>query len=215
MPGPIIEPENCESVLGEVDPSLCRPKIRSGQVQRIFITLLDGNESFGAYDSTNPLDATAVNNPSAWSDRMDQTGTIPGAIITLHVMGEKALPEDEEQELPLGMTRVLARNHTLSASLPETSDKINMLMRQWAKYGATVGAWYETSQPTLLGSADGIHIPIRMSIKAGQVVPRERSGIHGWEITGTWKELGSEDMIDSPVPATPEPGSGTGSGSGV
>ena len=210
MPGPITEPENCGNVIGEVDPSLCKPKVRAAQVQRVFATLLDGNENFGPYNA-DPDTVGVLNNPAAWSARMDQTGTATGAIITLHCIGEKPLPEDEEQELPLGQTRVLDRSHTLNFTVLETSDKINMLMRQWAAFGATVGIWYETSQPTLLGSGTAVHIPIQASIKPGQVIPRERSGAHVWEVTATWKDMKPEDMIDSPVPATPEPGAGSGS----
>lgn len=212
MPGPITEPENCASVIGEVDSSTCKPKVRAGQVQRAFITLLDGNEDFDPYDDTTPS-ATAVNNPEAWTSRIDQTGESTGAIIVLHGIGDKPLPEDEPQELPLGQERTLNRNHTLNFTVYETSDKINMLMRKWAAFGATVGLFYETSQPTLMGSGTAIHKPIRASVKPGQVIPRERSGAHVWEVTFTWKDMKPEDMIDSPVPDTPEPGAGSGSGS--
>lgn len=213
MPGPITEPENCGSVIGEVDSSLCKPKVRAGQVQRVFITLLDDNANFTPFLTAGDggVIGTSVNNPAAWSDRMDQTGASDGAIITLHCIGDKPLPEDEEQELPMGQTRVLDRAHTLNFTVLETSDNINMLMRQWAAFGATVGLWYETSQPTLCGSGTAIHIPIQASIKPGQVIPRERSGAHVWEVTATWKDMKPEDMIDSPVPATPEPGAGSGS----
>ena len=213
MPGPITEPENCAAVLGEVDSSTCKPKVRSAQVQRVFATLLDGNEDFVAYDGTGATSG-AVDNPAAWTARMDQTGEGDGAIITLHGIGEKPLPEDQVQELPLGQERVLDRNHTLNFTVYETSDKINTLMRKWATYGATVGIWYETSQPTLCGSGVDIKKPIRASVKPGQVIPRERSGAHVWEVTFTWKDLRPEDMIDSPVPDTPEPTTDSGSGSG-
>ena len=217
MPGPIVEPENCDSVIGEVDSSICKPKVRSGQVQRAFITLLDGNEDFTPFvtASDGGVISTSVNNPAAWTSRMDQTGEATGAIITLHGIGEKPLAEDEEQELPLGQTRVLDRVHTLPFTVFETSDKINMLMRKWAAFGATVGLWYETSQPTLLGNGTAIHKPIRASVKPGQVIPRERAGVHVWEVSFTWKDLKPEDMIDSPVPDTPEPATASASGSGA
>lgn len=209
MPGPITEPENCGNVIKPVDPSLCKPKVRAGQVQRVFLTLSIAGADFEPYNA-DPDTTGAVNNPAAWSARMDQDAAIDNAIITLHGIGEKPLPEDEEQDLPLGQKRVLDRSHTLPFTILETSDKINMLMREWAAFGATVKLWYETSQPTLLGSGTAIHIGIIASVKPGQVIPPERSGVHRWEVSFTWKDMKPEDMIESPVPATPE---AVGSGS--
>jgi hypothetical protein len=221
MPGYITEPECCIAVIGAVDPSLCNPSVAAAQVQRLFVTLLDGAENFDEYTTESGVNVTTrVNSPAAWSNRMNQDAEGSGAIITLHCIGDKPLPEDEEQELPLGQTRVLDRNHTLNATVLESSDKINMLMRKWALYGATIGLWYETSAPKLFGSGTAIHIPIRASIKPGMVIPRERSGVQVWELTITWKDLRLEDQIASPVPSTPEAvcgesGSGSGSGSGA
>jgi hypothetical protein len=218
MPGYLTEPECCANVIDAVDPSLCNPVVSAAQVQRLFITLLDGFADFTEFvtASGGGVIATSINNPAAWSARMDQDATIDGAIITLHCIGDKPLPEDTEQELPLGQTRVLDRVHTLNATVLETSDKINMLMRQWATYGATIGLWYESSAPKLFGSGTAIHIPIKASIKPGMVIPRERGGVQVWELTITWKDLKPEDQISSPVPATPvtacgESGSGSGS----
>jgi hypothetical protein len=194
--------------LTAVDPSYCNPTFLTGQIQRAHFTMLDGDANFGAYDSTEPLASDAVNNPAAWSARMDQTAVAAGAIITMPVIGSKALPEDEVAEFSQGRERVTARTHTLELEFDEHSDLMHDFWRKVTTCGLTCGMWYEIANggtPYLASSHEGHHIPIEVSLKGGMEIPVERAGKVVWRITATWKTLGTETLMPSPVPDTPEP----------
>ena len=205
MNNPVTCPEACTNTLSAVDSSVCSPQFRKGQVQRVFLTDLNQYANFDEF--AEPVTGTEVNDPEAWSARMDQTAVANGAIITLHVIGEKPRPEDEKAEFSLGRERVTGRKHTVNFTCDETSDLIHDFFRRVSECGWTGGVWYETSAPDLFSSTDGHHIPITGSIAAGMVIPRERSGLRVWEGEITWEELGTETAMESPVPATPETGS--------
>ena len=196
----------CASALTSVDPSKCSPVLNPGQIQRLALTdLLATGTNFGAYDATETPAAGAVNLPASWSARIDQTYSGTNDVILLHVIGEKARPEDTEQEISLGRKRVTDREHTVQFSVDETSDMIHDFFRKVSECGWTGGVWYETSGPLLFGNTLGIHIPIVASIKAGMVIPRETGSLITWEGEITWKAMGTETRIPSPIPATPEP----------
>lgn len=203
MPNPVTC-EDCADSLPENEVSICSPVIRRGsQIQRLFITKLDANSDF-----TPPADsviATSVNNPEAWSDRMDQTGQSDGAIITVHVIGSKARPEDTKNTVSLNRERVTGRKHTVAFKVDELNAKAHDFWRKVSKCGFTGGLWYETFGKLLFGHADAVEAPIRMSIGAGMVIPVEVGGIITWEGEATWEELGTENFIESVVPDAPEP----------
>lgn len=206
MNNPVTCPQGCSNTLTAVDFSLCSPSFLTGQIQRLFLTDLNQNSNFDEY--ATPVSGTEVNDPAAWSSRMDQTAVANGAIITLHVIGSKAVPEDETLEFSMGRERVTGRTHTLELEIDETSDLIHDFFRSKTQCGWTGGAWYEIANggnPMLASSHEGHHIPIELSLKGGWEIPVERSGKVVWRIQATWKTLGTETLMASPVPATPEP----------
>lgn len=203
---PITCPTGCSNSLVAVDPSYCNPEFLTGQIERIFLTDLNVNANFDAF--TTPVSGTEVNDPVAWTTRMDQTAQAAGAIITLPVIGSKAVPEDTEVEFSQGRTRVTGRTHTVELEIDEHSDLIHDFCRMVTTCGWTGGMWYEIANggnPKLASSDEGHHIPIEVSLKGGFEIPVERDGKVVWRLTASWKVMGTETLIDSPVPSTPEP----------
>lgn len=197
---PVVCASGCAETLSAVKSSICNPETRRGEISRIFI----GRRGNPFDAPATPVTGTEVNDPDAWTARIDQSAVAADAIVIIHVIGEKARPEEEELEMSLGRKKVLKRTHTVSFVSDEFNDENHDFFRA-TECGGIFDVWYETSDGLLFGNADGVEIGIQASIKAGMVIPRERSGAIVWEGELTWEAKHTETFIDSPVPDAPEP----------
>lgn len=202
MPNPVTC-ENCATSLPANSQSICTGKTIPSQVQRLFLTLLNEHANFDAPSDTPG--GTEVNDPVAWSARMDQSAASDGAIVSVHVIGNKPRPEVVKTEMSLGRSKQTGQKHQIQFKADEFNPTAHDFWRKVSQCGGTFGLWYETSGKHLWGSTEGIEIPIRVNIAAGMVIPVERAGVIVWEGEVTWEDLGTENYIDSPVPDVEEP----------
>lgn len=202
----VVCADGCDAnSLSPVDFSLCNGAPEKGEYQRAFLTNLDGNQNFDPW--AEPVTGTEVNDPEAWADRMDQTGASTGAILTFHIIGEKADPEVNRLEFSLDRTRILSRKHVVAWEVDEMSDMIHDALRKLSQCGGTFGLWLETSAGKLMSSSEGHHIPIQADVFCEMNVTKGDGNRRFWHGTFEWEDLGTEMVMDSVVPATPEPGS--------
>lgn len=191
----------CAETLVAVNSSVCNPQVRRGEISRLFI----GKRGHPFTAVVTPTISTSVNSGAAWDTRIgDNDAAGADAIVVLHVLGEKARPEEEAVDLSLGRKKTLKRTHTVSFESDEFNDANHDFFRQ-LECGGTFDVWYETSDGLLFGSADGVHIGIQGSIKAGMVIPRGRGEKITWQGEITWEAKHTETFIESPVADTPEP----------
>lgn len=202
MPNPVTC-VNCQDSLPANEASICNPQVQAGQIQRILLTKLDGNQNFD--EAADPVSGTEINDPAAWSARMDQTAQAVGAIVTLHVIASKPRPEATKTDISLGRKRQTGQKHIVPFKVDEVNPVSHDFWRKVSQCGFQGGAWYETSGKLLFGSTEGVEFPIKVSIAAGMVIPVERGGVITWEGEMEWEEMGTENYIASVVPDAEEP----------
>lgn len=201
---PIVCPDNgCAETLVAAKSSICNPEIRRGEISRLFI----GQRGKPFTAVADPVIATSVNNPLAWTTRIaDNDVSDDEPIVVLHVLGDKPRPEAEEVDLSLGRKKTTKKNHVVNFVSDEFNTTNHTFFRT-LECGGTFDLWYETSDKLLFGSHEGPHIGIQVTFTVGMVIPRERSGIITWEGEANWESLKTETFIESVVPDAPEPAS--------
>lgn len=161
----IICPVDCESILPDVEFSVCAPEINLGEITDIYL----GNPG-------NPL--TDENSATEWATRMaavDET-----KIINLKVMADLPLPEVSEIDIS-GKRKVTGdKSYTINLDIDETNQTNYEFMRA-TSCATKKTAWYKTTSGKLYGGATGIDGTLRLD----EIIPRSSKEVT--KFTGTFK----------------------------
>lgn len=173
-------PTTCSGSVADVSFNECAPETHWGEVSKVYITEAD----FAGF--------TDVTDAAEWLTNLGDTGD--DKIRTLIVIGE--LPEPETTETPMSGDRIAIGSKTfnLNFTIDETNEtNYNFLLM--SECGGKYLIWYETSDGILYGGNDGIEV----SLRANQIIPRERTAMVTIECKATWKSLQSPFRCESPL----------------
>lgn len=180
MPIPVC-PTDCGDNLPPVEFDECAPEIHDGRIDKIYLT-----------NKSNPLvDWTSA---AEWNGRLDNTAPLADSIITLHVIGDKPEPAEEEQEISLGRKIVGKKVHILNYAIDETNATNHEWLRQ-NECGGQYLMWYETSGGLLYGGTEGIEI----SLTSNMIIPESDTELITYAGKAEWKSKFTEERIVSPI----------------
>jgi len=176
-------PTDCEANLPVVEFNECAPEINLSQINKVYL----GKRNQPFTDWTDPAE---------WASRLSNTSLDDDAIRTLIVVGDKPLPEVQEQEISNQRTVVLNRNHSLNLAVDE-SNGVNHAAIRDLQCTTQLSMWYETLGGKLFGGNDGIPV----SLQIGIVLAGGAGDIQKYQGVAKWKSQFDELMIDSPIAA--------------
>lgn len=164
-----------DPVLPPVVTDYCTPKVRKGQIQKVYITRATTADVF-----------TDVESLSEWNTRLDDDAVIPGTgaapIRTLPVIGSIAEPDVTESDISLDRKYRSEPVQTLTWRMDDLSVENIDLVRDYQEAGAaTVKMWFEAGG-LIFGGNSGIDC----TIKAGLVIPEGRTDFMTANGTFVW-----------------------------
>lgn len=160
----------------------CAPVVNAAEIRRIFLGL--PNQPF-----TDWTDGTE------WATRLDPANATAKKIVAMTVLGDKPKPSGAPKEISGGRKITLDRDHTLNATVDETSDENHEAFRKMECGNVRYAMWYETSGGKMFGGPAGILV----NIDPGMVISRTKTDSIVWELTMTWTAKFTEQMIASPI----------------
>ena len=172
---------DCDSVLPAVAFDECQPEVNDGQIYKLYITNI-GNPFI---DVTDLIE---------WNARLDNTGLLPEAIITLHVVGSKPVPTSEEKEISLGRKVTSKKAHTTPFKIDETNATNHEFLRSM-ECGGNYLFWYETSGGLLFGGDDGIKASFILDME----IPESEADFIQLTGKADWKAKFTEERTISPL----------------
>src|SRR4026209_1209738 len=99
---------DCTMDLPVLDFSECAPEINLSQINKVYMSKRD-----------QPF--TDWEDPAEWASRVSNTSLADDAIREFTVIGDKPLPEVQEQEISNQRISVLGRNHSINFAIDETN----------------------------------------------------------------------------------------------
>jgi hypothetical protein len=180
----IVCPDGCADTAAAL-PTLkfddCAPEVNGGEIQRLYLGIVG-----------HPF--TDIEDPEEWADRL--AGTTPATkIVRLNVSADKPKPTGTVKDISLGRKIVLSKDHTINATVDETTQENHDAFSKMSQCGGTYLLWYETAGGLVFGGNRGI----KVSIDADMVIPRAKGDSITWELTVTWSDRATERRTVSPI----------------
>jgi hypothetical protein len=174
-------PTSCSASLVPVEFDECAPVLHYGEVSKIYI----GEANSSIFSNVEDF--------AEWTARLDDTGIVANAILTLITMGEVTAPDRTETPLSGGRTIYSPGTYTLNFEVDETND-INYNFMLNSQCNLKYKFWYETSDGMLYGGNEGLEGVIKLN----QPVPKSREEII--KLTGEIKWKSATDPLRCVMP---------------
>lgn len=152
------------ATLPAISTSFCSPKIKKGQLYKMFVTRASTDDVF--------VDITDVDE---WADRLSNSTVIPGSgaapVREFPVIGQMPEPEVTETNISLDRIYQSTPKNTFSGRIDEMSaENISFARTIQGLGGATYKAWFQADD-FIIGGDAGINGTLKMSI----VIPESRT----------------------------------------
>ena len=157
-------PTTCAGVVAIMDFNECAPEVHYGEIAKIYLWEL------GVHPWATEA---AFGTPAGWTGVVSNSTTPIGTKVReLIVIGE--MTEPEQTETPISGDRIMTgfKKFVVPFEIDETNEtNYNWLLT--SECGGKYSAAFETADGLLYGGMHGLEV----TIKANQVIPKERSGI--------------------------------------
>ena len=164
-------PTDCTGSVQAVSFNECAPETHWGEISKVYLAPAD------------LADFADVTSLAEWTGKLADTGD--DKIRTLIGIGEK--PEPEQTEVPISGDRVVTgyKKFVVNFEVDETNET-NYNFLAMSECGGKYKIWYETSDGILYGGNAGLEV----SIKANEIIPKERTAIvkHVYKISWQSKQ---------------------------
>lgn len=176
-------PAGCGTANPAVDFDECAPELHYGEVAKLYVA----NATATAFTNVESL--------VEWTGRLSESLNITGnEIREMTIIGE--LPEPEQTELSISGDRTVVgfKSFTINFEIDETND-INYRWLMTLECNMKFKFWYETADGIMYGGNEGLEGTIR----ANQIIPRERTELAKFIGTAKWKSQMSPLRSVSPM----------------